>query len=67
MVLAVDQACLDVQHFIAGDLALARLDFDRVLHGRDVSARDPAVLQTDLMPESCCARDWFAVERSNRE
>ncbi|MBB6245266.1 hypothetical protein HDE80_000284 [Rhodanobacter sp. A1T4] len=35
-----------------------------MLHGRDVSARD---LQTDLMPESCCAWDWFAVERSNRE
>ena len=64
MELAVDQACLEVQHFVAGDLALARLDFDRVLHGRDVSARD---LQTDLMPESCCAWDWFAVERSNRE
>ena len=67
MVLAVDQACLDVQHFIAGDLALARLDFDRVLHGRDVLARDAAVFQTDLMPESCCAWDWFAAERSNRE
>ena len=49
MVLAVDQAGLEVDDFIAGDLALARLDLDRVLDRRDVLARHAAT--DDLVGE----------------